>query len=287
MRFLSDTEIFENFDAFILDQWGVIHDGKTLYDGVLDFFHKAKEFKKPIVILSNSGSSSRLNVERMKVFDIDEGLYEFFMSSGEAVKFYLKSQFGQYEKCYLMSRGGNNSILEGCEFIENVESLDDADFVLLSGLDSHSQDLETFRPLLQGMKDRHLPMICANPDKVAISGEGGFYIAAGAVADLYKRMGGKVTFFGKPHVEIYEFCFPYLKGISKDRILMIGDSLHHDIQGGVNAGVKTLLLGQGILSEKIDFTNNAIKTVEEQIKDVTKVCEEEKIFPDFYRLGFC
>lgn len=282
-NFISLKELFNAFDAFIIDQWGVLHNGKILYEGVMEFFEMAKKMGKPVVILSNSGKPSEANVERIESLGIKEDMFSFFMTSGEAVARYLGNH-NEYQSCYLMSRGKDRSILNKNDDIECVDQIDDADFVLLSGLDSHDLELESFRPFLEDLLERNLPMICANPDKVAIGTEGEFYVAAGAVANMYREMGGEVAFFGKPYAEIYDYCFPFFDNIAKDKILMIGDSLHHDVLGGQNAQVKTLLIGEGLLSPDLQIKKGVCGlSIDEQLAKVEAISKNEKIEPDYYR----
>ena len=282
-NFISLKELFNAFDAFIIDQWGVLHNGKVLYDGVKEFFELARDMGKPIVILSNSGKPSQINAERIAKLGIDQTMYSFFMTSGEAVSEYLSKE-SAYKSCYLMSRGGDKSILAKNPSISCVDTVEKADFVLLSGLDMHDNNLESFRPFLEKLLEHNIPMVCANPDKVAIAEEGEFYVAAGAVAEMYRDMGGRVTFFGKPYAEIYDYCFPYFDNIDLEKILMIGDSLHHDILGGQRAGVQTLLIGEGLLSKELDIKKgNVSLSIESQLERVHEISTQEGISPDYYR----
>lgn len=43
----------------------------------------------------------------------------------------------------------------------------------------------------------------------------------------------------KPSIEYFEKCFDQIPDFDKSRAMMVGDSLTSDIQGGINAGIKT------------------------------------------------
>ena len=43
----------------------------------------------------------------------------------------------------------------------------------------------------------------------------------------------------KPQREFFEACFARIPGFAPSRALMVGDSLSSDIQGGINAGIRT------------------------------------------------
>ena len=45
--------------------------------------------------------------------------------------------------------------------------------------------------------------------------------------------------FNKPSVEFFESCFDKIDGFKRDEAIIVGDSLSSDIQGGINAGIKT------------------------------------------------
>jgi putative hydrolase of the HAD superfamily len=67
-----------------------------------------------------------------------------------------------------------------------------------------------------------------------------------------EKTGFKDTFFplviseqvgvAKPHPSIFEHAVGFMDDTPKDRILMVGDNPHSDIQGGINAGIHTCWL---------------------------------------------
>lgn len=60
------SDISDSYAGFIIDQWGVLHDGHKPYDGVVDCLKELKSRKKHIIILSNSGKRAEANKERLK-----------------------------------------------------------------------------------------------------------------------------------------------------------------------------------------------------------------------------
>lgn len=44
----------------------------------------------------------------------------------------------------------------------------------------------------------------------------------------------------KPSTEFFDYCFDRMKGADRAQTVIIGDSLTSDIQGGINAGIKTV-----------------------------------------------
>ena len=61
-------------------------------------------------------------------------------------------------------------------------------------------------------------MICTNPDLIVHRGNIE-ELCAGSVAKTFETLGGKVIYYGKPHNNIYEFCYKLIKG--ENKILVI------------------------------------------------------------------
>ena len=44
----------------------------------------------------------------------------------------------------------------------------------------------------------------------------------------------------KPHLAYFEYVFEHISNVKKEELLLIGDSISSDMQGGMNAGIDTL-----------------------------------------------
>jgi ribonucleotide monophosphatase NagD (HAD superfamily) len=88
-------------------------------------------------------------------------------------------------------------------------------------------------------------MLCANPDLAMFSPKG-LVPAPGALAALYQSLGGLVKFVGKPHPPIFAAALEKLGNPPPERVLVIGDSLEHDIAGGRAAKMQTALVRSGV-----------------------------------------
>jgi HAD superfamily hydrolase (TIGR01450 family) len=88
-------------------------------------------------------------------------------------------------------------------------------------------------------------MVCANPDLVVIHG-GKPALCAGALAEHYQEIGGRVRWHGKPYPSVYDSCIELLGIGDRRRLLAIGDSLRTDIAGAANAGIDSLLIAGGV-----------------------------------------
>jgi ribonucleotide monophosphatase NagD (HAD superfamily) len=100
-------------------------------------------------------------------------------------------------------------------------------------------------------------MICANPDLVVRLGDQNV-ICAGALAQRYEALGGRVRWHGKPYPSVYETCFELLGIANRGRILAVGDSLRTDIAGANRAGIDSLLIAGGIHAEEFGLAEGEI-----------------------------
>ena len=242
-------ELMDSYDGFIMDQWGVLHNGLTTYDGAIDVLNHLKRRKKQVVILSNSAKRSSDNVERMKKLGIKSGHYRGVVSAGEVTWQGLKEQKnppfkGIGKKCYLISRHEDKSLLDDLD-IELVSDIEQAQFILITSFDSVHTKMEDLEPVLKKAVIMRIPAICANPDIVTIY-EHERSIGPGAIAMRYHELGGAAHYIGKPHKVIFRYCLSLFENIIPSRILMIGDSIQHDIVGGVGMDIDTAFITSGI-----------------------------------------
>jgi HAD superfamily hydrolase (TIGR01459 family) len=264
-------ELMDSYDGFIMDQWGVLHNGLQPYDGVLDALSHLKQRKKQVIILSNSAKRADDNIERLKKFGIKPSLYKEVVSAGEVAWQGLKEQKevpfkGLGKTCYLVSRHDDKALMSGLD-IEIVNDIDKASFVLITGFDA-AMKLEDLDPVFKKAVARKLPAICANPDMVTVYGhERG--IGPGAVAKRYHELGGVTHLVGKPHKTIFRYCLHLFDGVIPSRILVIGDSMQHDITGGAGVDLDTAFVASGIHA-------NAFKpgmTDEQKRKTMEHLCQ--------------
>lgn len=241
--------IAERYRGFIIDQWGVLHDGGERYPGALDCLTALRAMDVRIVLLTNSGKRADFNRKRLEEMGYGDSLYDAVVTSGEACWEALRDRdtapFADLGKrCYLWGRDGDLSHVEGTG-LEVVEDAEMADFLYLAGVPDYA-DIAPYLPVLEVGARRGLPLICANPDVIAIFPGGGRGMAPGGVAKRYQEMGGEVIYVGKPHRPIYQLCLKKLGNLPVDAILGIGDSLEHDIAGGNGIGIDTVLLSHGV-----------------------------------------
>jgi HAD superfamily hydrolase (TIGR01459 family) len=246
--------IADRFDHVLLDQWGTLHEGKTIFPAARECVTRLREAGKRVLILSNSGKRVSSNQERLATLGLSPEAYDGILSSGEVTWSGLHARAhdpftGLGRACFLITRDGDRSIVDGLD-LTIVTDVQEADFILLGGLDDAAAEPERWREWLSTAAARGLPMLCANPDLVMFGGRG-LIPAPGALAAFYQWLGGTATYVGKPHAPMFTAALERLGNPDPHRVLVIGDSLDHDIAGGRAAAMLTLLVSSGAHRETL------------------------------------
>ncbi|HUG62819.1 MAG TPA: TIGR01459 family HAD-type hydrolase, partial [Methylomirabilota bacterium] len=242
----------ERHDVFLVDQFGVLHDGVAPYPGAVEALAALKAAGKRVVLLSNSGRRASVNEERLVGLGFLPGTWDLFLTSGEVAWRRLSGGLGEPAvrpgtRCLLIARGGDRSAVDGLD-LTLVDDGRDAEIVLLSGSDGDTVPLERYRALLEPAAAAGAPCLCTNPDKIMLTPVGPRF-GAGAIADLYAELGGAVTWIGKPYPEIYRVALDAMGNPAPDRAVAIGDSIEHDIAGAKGVGIAASLVRSGILAD--------------------------------------
>lgn len=247
MQFISSLpSIASSYDAFILDLWGVIHDGTQLYPGVKECLERLRAEKKQVIFLSNAPRRASIVKDALAQMGVGEALYDEVITSGEAA-FLTLTAAEPYGTHYIyIGLEKDRRLLEGQGYRE-VEKAEQADFFLLAHSTYDNQPWEELEPVFRRALERKLPLLCINPDTEIVRITGEHVYCAGALAARYEEMGGKAVYFGKPHPAVYALCLEHFRDIPKSRILAVGDNPATDIKGAVATGLSSLLITGGIL----------------------------------------
>lgn len=247
----SIDALLGSFSVFLLDQFGVLHDGVQPYAGTTDALQQIIDSGARVIIISNSGKRSVVNRQRLSRMGIGSTLYHSLVTSGEVAFAELQQQLASgalkpEAKCFLFANDGDLSAVDGLDLLITSQ-IDSADIILMSGIRGETADLDHYANLLQRPLERDIPMICTNPDKWAMF-PGGPVMGAGKVAEHYQSAGGRVHWIGKPYPAIYQWILAREAITGKKGVVCIGDSVEHDIAGGQSAGLATVLVRTGIHS---------------------------------------
>ncbi|MDI7864137.1 TIGR01459 family HAD-type hydrolase [Rhizobiaceae bacterium n13] len=258
------------YDAFFIDQFGVLRDDDGAYPGANAALLYLKAIGKVVVILSNSGRSGEYNGDRLVKLGFDRSGFDHFLTSGDVAHRILDRETSGkagITRCLTISSGGDRNLAERLGF-ETVEDATLADIVIISGSEAERIPLSAYRDRLRPAAERKVPCYCTNPDRHKLVKGGGTAPGAGSIALAYEMLGGPVRWFGKPHPAIYQQAQTLVSNIAADRIICIGDSIEHDIAGAAGAGLASCLVRTGVLAAS-------------SVGDFAAICEAHGAWPDF------
>ncbi len=246
------AEVIAAHDVFLVDQFGVLHDGRTLYPGAIGALQAIKAAGKTAVILTNSGKRAAQNEERLVQMGLPRDSFSAVASSGEVGWHAIDEglfgpPFVPGAKLFLVGRRGDDYGLGGLDLTFTDEPTK-ASGLLILGCDAPRVSLAHYRRLFAPAAQAGIPALCSNPDTWMLSSKG-LQPAPGALADIYEDLGGTVRYLGKPYADIYRYALNLAPAVPASRVLAIGDSVEHDIAGATRLGLSSLLIRGGILAE--------------------------------------
>ena len=248
------SQVYDKYDAFFIDLWGVIHNGINLYPGAINVLENLSKQRKRFVLISNAPRPSNSVKKYLINLKMDNKFLENVFTSGEAaIKTLRKNVYGK--KFYHLGPERDKDLI--VEFKENKTTLEKCNFILCTGLfEDKKSSLVYYKNLLK--EHTKLFMVCTNPDLIVHRGSESEY-CAGAVAMEFKKMGGKVVYFGKPYPEIYNFCLK-----KNEKVLAIGDNIRTDIRGANFMKFDSLFIICGI--HRNEFSNLSIEHYDKILK---------------------
>ena len=239
------SDIAQDYDVLLCDVWGVIHNGRERFPEACAALQRFAAEHGPVILISNSPRPSSDVQLQLDDLQVPRDAWTTFVTSGDATRVLLKARAPG--PAWRIGPERDNVLYEGLglEFSGPL----DAAFVACTGpVNDDWETPEDYRESLSMAADRHLTMICANPDRLVHRGERLIH-CGGALADLYGELGGEVIMAGKPYRAIYDLCLAdaeRLLGRVGARALCIGDGLPTDVKGAQDQGLDCLFVAGGI-----------------------------------------
>lgn len=244
----------DDYDTFVVDLWGTLHDGIKVYPGAVDALRQLQEAGKRIALLSNVPRQLTRATELIERIGVPRDSYDVMMTSGESVFRSLRGRADPWHEklqgvCWHLGPERDRHIFEGLD-IELQAEPEGAGFCVATGAAMAEERVEDYRDLLDRGLALKLPMVCANPDILVPIGNV-LGICAGAFAQYYETQGGDVFWHGKPFKPIYDELFAELESkgggpIDPERTLALGDGLHTDIAGAARVGIESAFVTGGL-----------------------------------------
>ena len=244
--------LFAAYDLLLCDVWGVIHNGVESFPAAYGALQRGRQQGKTVLMISNSPRPTEAVVPQLDDLKVPRDSYDGMVTSGDVTRAVIVDRPGQ--SVFHLGPPRDLPIYAGIDV--KLTDAGTADYVVCSDLfDDTRETPEDYQILCERMHARGLFMLCANPDVVVERGNDLVY-CAGAIADLYKSMGGDVLYAGKPYAPIYQRALAFAAklragNVPLSRVLAIGDSVRTDLKGAEAAGLDFLFLTGGIHSGEI------------------------------------
>ncbi|MBT4354555.1 MAG: TIGR01459 family HAD-type hydrolase [Rhodospirillaceae bacterium] len=273
-REISSLSIISNlYEIFIFDLWGTIYNGKALFPGIKLLLENLKARQKTIIFLSNSPQLPNVVAQRLSRLGLSTLHYDLLVTSGGEANEQLLSGISPVISSFngLVFELGPNRFPNALPInkFTTTESIEEANWIFNAGPDKESNRLEDYKNLLMGAKQRDLPMLCTNPDKLVFHGEER-QLCAGGIAEFYESIGGNVSYIGKPYPTVFEKCLEFTDNFDKKKVIMIGDNLETDIIGADSIGIDSVLIASGVhqLSDSIknSISSNRLLNLEKKFE---------------------
>jgi HAD superfamily hydrolase (TIGR01459 family) len=254
LRFVERLrDLVDGVEVVLSDIWGVVHNGLEAFPEACAALRSYRSQGGTVVLITNAPRPAASVQRQVRKLGVADDTYDAIVSSGDLTRHYVADHPGR--KVFWLGPERDNSIYRGLDPV--LAPLEEADYIVCTGLlDDETESAEDYREMMQKARERELTLICANPDIVVERGDRLIY-CAGAIAELYRELGGDVIFYGKPHRPIYERAMALAlerRGhtVGLDRVLAIGDSVRTDLAGAHGFGIDCLFVTRGIHSEEFE-----------------------------------
>jgi HAD superfamily hydrolase (TIGR01459 family) len=232
-------EVERKYRVILCDLWGCIHDGVHLYPGAAERLQGWRADGRTIILITNAPRTADAvgrQLERLGLPHVWDGI----ATSGEAGIACLKRA---KRPVGFIGTGADRSDLEGRGVA--IAEGDDFDELACAGLDVTRRTVDDYDEEIRPLAARDVLMHCLNPDKLVIRG-GVAEPCAGAIADRYVELGGRVEYYGKPYPAIYRHAMELAGNPPASDVLAVGDGLNTDILGAARMGYDCVYVTGGI-----------------------------------------
>ncbi len=239
-------DLTDGYDAIFCDVWGVLHNGEVAFAPAVAALKRARAKGITVILVTNAPRPFGSVIAQMTLLGVPEDAYDRVVTSGDVTRDLI---IEGPRKVFHIGSERELAIYEGLD-VELVEEFEASGVVCTGLYDDETETPENYVELLQRLRSRNLPFICANPDIMVERGPRLIW-CAGALARDYGQLGGRTLIAGKPHRPIYEAASKAVEEIrgapvEKSRILGIGDGVLTDVKGAADYGLDVLYISGGV-----------------------------------------
>ena len=230
----------ERYRLILCDIWGVVHDGVTLYPGAADRLQQWRGEGRTVVLITNAPRTAEAVEQQLLRLGLSRDAWDGVATSGDAGIFALRASG---RPVGFIGTKADREILAGRDV--QFAAGDEFTELACTGLDDDRRHVEDYRAELERLADRDVLLHCLNPDRVVVRG-GVPEPCAGALADVYLGLGGRVEWYGKPFPAIYRHALKLAGNPPPDEVLAIGDALQTDVLGAAKMSFDAVFVAGGI-----------------------------------------
>lgn len=252
------SAFLEGYDLILCDIWGVLHDGARAHAGAGEALTRYRARGGKVVLVSNAPRPAEEVVPYLDNLGVVRSAWDAIVTSGDVTRTMIEGASEPY--CWLGPER-DWPLFEGLSAAP--VPFEEARTIVCTGLlDDTVETPDDYREYLARAKARDMDFLCANPDLVVERGSDIIY-CAGAIAEAYAALGGRVAFAGKPYRPVYEAAFGIGEALRRQatplhRILAIGDALRTDVTGAVGVGVDCLFVARGIHTHELGLADGPL-----------------------------
>jgi HAD superfamily hydrolase (TIGR01459 family) len=253
------SEIAGRYDVILSDIWGVVHNGQQSFAPATDALAQFRRGGGTVVLITNAPRPSAPIRAQLDQLAVRRDCFDQMVTSGDVTIRLIVARgaapihhIGPPRDLSLVEASAQTSTAAAPKLVP----LERAAYVLCTGLfDDEHETPADYDATFAVMRERRMPMICANPDLVVQRGDDLIY-CAGALAQRYEQMGGETIYAGKPHPPIYAQALEMASAVrgqrvDDSRVLAIGDAMRTDVAGAVARGIDVLFVTAGIHGEEL------------------------------------
>ena len=228
------------YRLILCDIWGVVHDGVNLYPGAAERLRQWRDEGRFVLLITNAPRTAAAVEQQLARIALPRDCWDAIATSGDAG---IEALVELGKPVGFVGTAGDREILVG----RGVQIAGTQDFTDLActGLEQGRPDVDEYRDDVERWVERDVHMHCLNPDRMVIRG-GVPEACAGAIADVYEMLGGRVTWYGKPHEAIYRHALHLAGNPPSGEVLAVGDALQTDILGAARMGFDAVYVAGGI-----------------------------------------
>lgn len=239
--------IASNYKLLLSDVWGVVHNGQVAYEAACSALKRARGQGATVLLISNAPRPGVVVAKQIARWGVPADCYDLIVASGDVARTEMEAR----PDAKIFHLGPERDLPNYAGLPNRMTGEDECDLVVVTGpFNDEVEGPDDYREMFARLRKRDVLMLCANPDLVVERGDKLIW-CAGALAQVYEELGGRVIYAGKPHAPIYDLAFRRTKelrgaAVPKSQVLAIGDGARTDLKGAALQGIDCLFVTGGI-----------------------------------------